>query len=317
MKTKTQQPPVSAIADIVAEIIERTDTTDTYKNKIENIKGPSSCIVKVNATGMGEGYRLLDIIASKETVSYRNEDGTISYRSLTHILQGKTMRFGLYCSPKGTLELFMFLPNSELDCEFLACIRITRHICDPMYALLSEDKLYVVYNVPSTFARNSIASQRVPQIDDDGTSASGYPGIACFNMKDNEQSKLLPPFESMPQYSCGLYFNATSKEPMLCVANIYNQQLTDNERPSLRKLLADIVGDDDDSMRNSVDFPVGVSSVSFVKKTEISQSPLDGDPSNGVVKIILKDSNEDGAYIFSVEDQDEFSDNKQEENDTF
>lgn len=297
---------ITVIADLAAEISERTDTTEIYKKKLTDMESSSSCTVEVSELGLGDGYRKLTISPSRETVSYRNEDGTVGYRTLTHVLNGKTMSFGLCCSPKGSLELFRFISSGGIDCEHLAKLKASKHVCDPMYALLSEDGLYVVYNVPSAAALASTVSQRVPQMGEDGASASGYPGIACFNLKTGEQSKLLPPFDSMPLYSCGLYFNTASSEPSLCIANIYNHKENSAGKPSLRKLFADIVDGDGGTLR-SVKMPVGVSSISFVEKTEISQSPLDGDPENGIVKVILTSSNEDGEFLFSMKGKNESS----------
>lgn len=314
MRAKISEPQmqsaVSVITGAVTNIFERKDTTELYQSKIDAIDGASDCCVKVASTKIEEGYRQLDLHMSRETVSYRNEEGLISYRTLTHVLNGKTMSFGLCCSPKGDIELYRFLSAGAVDCEKLAMMRVSKHICDPIYGLLSEDKIYIIYNVPSESAMAATVSQRTPQIDDDGASASGYPGIACFDLKERHEVDLLPPFKEMSQYSCGMYFNAEKKEPMLCVANIYERK--EEVRPSLRRLLLEMIEESDNGMAE-VALPIGVSSIAFVKKTEISQSPIDGDPANGIVKIILRDSNEDGTFLFSIKGMDESSDDIRDE----
>lgn len=308
MKTKTETQPniVSAIASAVVEITEHTDTTESYEKKLDDIKGTSECTIRVDSLELGEGYKSLSVSSCKETVSYSSVGvSTVSYRTLTHRLDGKAVSFGISCTPKGKIELYQFLsaPGTahHVDCVKLAELKISKHVVDPMYAFVSAEKLYIVYNVPSPAALDAIATLRAPEVDENGACASGYPGIACFNLKTDEQDCLLTPFASMSQYACGLYFDTTDNQPKLAVANIYVTK-EKPARPSIAGLVKSLL--DDDSPMKAPDFPLGVSSVSFVEKSEIVQAPMDGDPENGICSIILDNSNEVDAYLFSIEEKD-------------
>lgn len=302
MKTNIKGETTSSlkpVLEIVTEIIEHPDTTKAYRDKIGEIHGASQCVVKVDSIDLQAGYKKLMLEPDKTTISYRDDSEAVRYRTLTHKLVGKAISFGLYCSRKGKMELYRFV-DSEIDCVKLADIKLSRNIVDPMYSLVSEDKLYVIYNVPSPKALKSTTRTRLPIVDVDGALASGAPGIVCFDLKNKDQERLLVPFEPMDNYSCGLYCNTESSEPKLVVANIYDIEPAD-ERPSFRALINGLLDSKGDSMPAA--FPLGVSSVSFINGTEISQSPFDGDPANGIRSIILKDSNENAVNVFSLKDE--------------
>lgn len=292
-----KKDPIASVMEIVTEITEHPDTTKAYEEEVGKFHGTSQCIVRVDSIEMRAGYKKLTLEGDKETVSYRHESESISYRTLTHKLVGKAISFGLCCSAKGKMELYRFV-DGEIDCVKLADIKLSKSIVDPMYALVSEDKLYVIYNVPSEKALRSSKAMRVPVVEDDGALASGAPGIVCFDLKDKSQERLLVPLEPMSSYSCGLYYDESESEPKLAVANIYDVAAP-SERPSFRRLIHDMIDEDEPT---AAAFPFGVSSVSFIGGAEISQAPFDGDPANGIRSVILKDGNEEDVSIFSLED---------------
>lgn len=298
---------ITVIAEAITDIVSSPETTQGYNDTLDKMKGSSAMVVEVAQLTMGEGYKSLPIAASKETISFRNEDDTIGYKTLTHVLSGKTLTFGLACSAKGNMKLYTFLPEEDpVDARYLAELKVSRNVVDPMYAIVSEDKLYIIYNVPSERALASTPSGRAPEFGCGGeVAASGAPNIACFNLKTHEQCKLLPKISSMDRYACALSFNEEAGEPVLLVSNIYDKSDREKEkaRPSLATLIYSLVNEDDATVR-SVSMPVGLSCISFVEKAEVLQVGLNDAPTKGICSVILIDDKEDD-YRFIVDQIDD------------
>lgn len=286
-----------ATSSSVTRIVSRADTTEKYDNRIEDIAGPSSCVIRVSETKLGDGYRALSIAPASQTVSYKR-DGAVTYRKITHLMSGKAVKLALACDNKGNVELYSFMPTTKaVDCAFLAKVKLSSHIVDPMFALITENCLYLIYNVPSDEALSMTPKMRRPQIDGEKATASGYPGIVRFNLKTSEQTDLLPSLAPLPYYACGLYFDDKVRQPKLALANIYKRAV-ENEPPSIMSLIESFWEEDS---YPKASLPVGVSSISFIDEPEISQAPLDGDPANGICSVILENSDDERTYLFRME----------------
>lgn len=303
-KTKESKAQNLLIGENLIELSLSSGATQAYTESIGKATQGVDCKITVQTDTIPEGYKTLSVTACKQCVAYRNSDGTISYRILTHKFVGKTMEFGAVFTPKGELELYSFISGSDdVKCKFIAKKKLANNIVDPMFALISEDTIYVAYNVPSYAALMLTAQNRRPITEGMTSIASGAPNVVSFNLVTNEQEKAFPKLKSMSLYA--LHVITSKGEPALLVANIFDVDAPSERVPTFSGMISSLLSGDDEELPAHKQFPVGVSIARFVKKAEIVQIPPAGDPSRGVSSVILNESNDAGENVIDIITEDD------------
>lgn len=302
---KTADTQALLIGETVIGISSSQGTTQAYEEIISGASDGVECTISVEQDSIPHGYKTLEISQTRECVSIANEDGTISYRVLTHRFSGKAIEFGAAFTSKGEIELYSFASEGSLgaDCKLIGKKKLSGAVVDPMYAIISENTVYVIYNVPSAGALASVAAKRQPILEGRTALASGCPNVVSFNLITKEQEKLFPKMRAMALY--GSHMIASKGEPALLVANIFDAGTPDDDEPTLKSLVIDMIKGEDDAMALRP-FPLGVSLVRFATKGDIYQLPMGECETLGVHSVILKDSPQSGEIVIDItEDADE------------
>lgn len=261
------------------------------------------CKIHVESSEIPSGYKTLDVTICRECISYRNDNGSISYRILTHKFTGKSVEFGAVFTPKGEIELYSFNQDqSEADCKLIAAKKLSASVVDPMYALISEDTVYIIYNVPSAAALSTTVANRRPMLLGDRTAiAAGCPNVVSFNLVTKEQERLFPKMKSMMAYASHMI--ASGDQPALLIANIFDVEAPKEEDPSFVGLFASIFRSDREAPAFK-QMPIGISVMRFTSQPEIAQVPLSGSESLGIRSVILEDGDTGEIVVDIIEDAD-------------
>lgn len=229
---------------------------DEYAAKLLAVGRPLSCIVTVTATEPN-GYSAKAVRDYDETVSYRNDNGSFGYKTLTHKLIGDNEEFGMACDADGTVEVYKLIDNETYGAIRFAHARIARRIVDPIFAFTDDDSgaLTVIFNLPTPakVAEGAKARKPVTSSDDTLVVASGMPIAVKFSPQigtveedDDEQKAsfadivdlardemqeddddieygakpLIAPVEPLDRYVAGVIGDPNGDEPLLLVANV-------------------------------------------------------------------------------------------------
>ena len=296
------------IAGLVPKSRTATVSDDTvsaeYSQTLKDIGRPLSCKISVVTTRPSGEFSMLDVREVRKTVSYPYENGGIGYKTLTHLLEGDSISYGLACSSDGEVEIYLIEEDDSTviyDSEFVGGARVQRHIVDPMFAFSTADSVYVVFNNPTDFALDSGAKARKPISfpEENMVIAAGAPVAVRFEIGEERGTSVLPLMEKLNRYVISLLDDPEGEKPLVMVANILNYSDEDEpeepgEKPSFGRLINSVIFSDEfDVVKARDDFPIGISVAKFGKDTNYEQVPMSGNLKYGILGITISES-EDG-----------------------
>jgi hypothetical protein len=228
----------------------------------------------------------------------------------------------LVCTPSGAIEVYSLVTSTAdnsadaddgesektviSQAKYLSAIQVSLNVVDPMYALVTNQALYVIYNTPSPSALATSAKWRKPHACENIYIASGAPNIVCFNLATDEQKRLLPKLTSMELYAVAMM--QSKQQPALMVMNIFGMDVEIDNQPTFAELYRVLAGKSAYNPPAITSYPIGISLTHFVENVDIIQISPGNNPEYGIRDIKLEKGDEEGEIIISFSDGEEDED---------
>lgn len=331
IKTRTvanSRRKIRAVDSKARKVAERISAD--YSNRLKAIGRPISCIVTVPDKDIIGDFSVMSIDELKGLVMFKNDDGTYSYRTVTHRLvcgSNGEHRYDMSCDRDGTVSLYEERSLSEdkdengngtdtgnartndddvIEAEFISSFKFINHVIDPMFAVrLNDGDVIVVFNVPTEASISAGTSARKPISSNDKsvTVATGFPMSARFKMGDENNKRIVETsdaYQPVSRYASGLISSPSGRFPFLLVANILSKGIVDDDdmRPSFSMMRSMMSSESLIPLTRRM--PVGVSIMRMDRRADIIQIPMNGDPVHGVTRIELDSSKSAGTNTVQI-----------------
>ena len=247
----------------------------------------------------------MPITRQHQSIAYRDENSSsVRYRTATHMLTMPDESDGgskiyLACRDDGTVEIYA-MPDSGRFAMPISEIRVADHIVDPITAMLYDDVIYIVANIPSEQAIARGVNARMPSTGkrSDGASLPTiYTAYGCLNLLacDLPRRKSSIILRSDGDYEPYYLFVApnASGAPSLMVLNLAlgdngENMNGDDTGLGFHSLFNRVINDNHDKPekpRSEWAMPVGLSAFDIPDGHGFAEVPMAGDPGRGIMGV--------------------------------
>ena len=286
---RTSKTDIAAELDNAKQVL---NFSNSYKDVIESIETRIVCSVSLANGALHDDVIRLMITPKKESICYRNSDGTYSYRDTAFVLSAQDVEYRLACASNGKVHLYKMENGEGTPYGKFAYDRIS----DPLFAFAYKTSVYVVFNLPTLRLISLGPKARIPSISSGGVVAEALGTVSSLRFSSKEVEELEPPITALGGYYAALVGDSHGLPILLC-ANLdgaSNDEDEEEKKHSFKKLIDGLFRDNNDTPLKPKRLPVGVSVKRFSDDADWVQIPMNGDAIYGIKSVELSEA-EDGA----------------------
>lgn len=292
MKRTDSKAPRTELAAELDSAKQVLSFSNAYKDAIDSIETRIVCSVGLANGALHDDVTRLAVTPKKESICYRNPDGTYSYRDTAFVLSAKGAEYRLACAGSGKVHLYKMEGDEGVPYGKFSYDRIS----DPLFAFAYKGSVYIVFNLPTLRLISLGPKARIPSISSGGVVAEALGTVSSLRFSGNDVRELEPPITALGGYYAALVGDSHGLPILLC-ANLdgaSNDEDEEEKKHSFKKLISGLLDDDDEAPLKPKRLPVGVSVKRFSDDADWVQVPMSGDAVYGIKSVELSEA-EDGA----------------------
>lgn len=276
-----------------------------YVSLIEGIGHPADCSIFMKGAENIRNYELYKVEEIKKTVSFLSDTNSINYKTLTHSISTDEEKFGLACDSNGKCEFYQLEDVDNVEASFIADIKLSKKIIDPVFAFKRDGRLIIVFNIPTQSAISTGAKGRKPSMSEDNMGAlmSGCPSVVSVDIKNKTIECMSPNLQKMKRYTAFISHDEFGV-PILIIGNILSLKKNNEQEVETIKSLFMSLFEDETAVTNKKDneLPFGIAVLELTKLPEANYTLVN--PVMGLKNIIEKvdvlPAEENGVNNFKI-----------------